>query len=177
LELVKIDRIIFTVALTVVGGFMGHTLGIPAGALLGSMVAVGAANLAGARPEMPQSYNVMAQMVLGGFLGLTITRDVMSSLKTHVVASMMVVALLCVFGVATGFIVSRLTGIELYTSLFGSAPGGMQEIVALSQAYQVDHSAVVMIQTVRRVLIVVIYPLMVAAISRLTNILYYRAGR
>jgi uncharacterized membrane protein AbrB (regulator of aidB expression) len=53
----------------------------------------------------------------------------------------------------------------------------MQEIVALSQAYQVDHSAVVMIQTVRRVLIVVIYPLMVAAISKLTNILYYRAGR
>ncbi len=177
MELVKIDRVIFTVALTIVGGFVGHTLGIPAGALLGSMVAVGAASLLGAKPEMPQSYNIIAQMVLGGFLGLTITREVMASIKTHMIASMMVVALLSIFGVATGYIVSRLTGIELYTSLFGSAPGGMQEIVALSQAYQVDHSAVVVIQTVRRILIVVIYPLMVMAMSKLTSILYYRAGR
>jgi hypothetical protein len=175
LELVKIDRVILTVALTIVGGFIGHTLGIPAGALLGSMVAVGIAGVLGAKPEMPQSYNIIAQMVLGGFLGLTITRDVLTGIKTHLLASLMVVVLLSIFGVVTGYVVSRLTGVELYTALFGSAPGGMQEIVALSQAYEVDHSAVAVIQTIRRILIVVIYPLLVMAVSKLTNVLYYRA--
>lgn len=173
----NIDRIVFTLLLAVTGGFIGHKLGIPAGALLGSMVAVGAASLAGTRPEMPESYSIIAQMLLGGCLGLTITRDVLTGIKTQLLASVMVVVLLSVFGVITGWIVSQLTGIELYTSLFGSAPGGMHEIVALSQAYEVDHSGVVMIQTVRRILIVVIYPLLVMAVSRLTNILNYRAVR
>lgn len=152
-------------------------MGIPAGALLGSMVVVGAASLAGTKTEMPESYSIIAQMLLGGCLGLTITRDVLTGIKTQLLASLMVVVLLSVFGVITGCIVSQLTGIELYTSLFGSAPGGMHEIVALSQAYEVDHSGVVMIQTVRRILIVVIYPLLVMAVSKLTNILNYRAVR
>ena len=170
MELVKIDRIIFTLAVAVVGGFIGYKLGIPAGALLGSMVAVGAASLVGAKPKMPQSYNIIAQMILGGFLGLSITRDVLTGMKTYLFASFMMVVLLSVFAAVTGFIVSRVTGIELYTSLLGSAPGGMPEIVALSQAYEVDHSGVVVMQTVRRILIVMIYPLLVVAVSRLTKI-------
>jgi membrane AbrB-like protein len=119
---------------------------------------------------MPESYNIIAQMVLGGFLGLTVSRDALADIRTHLLASLMVVVLLSIFGILTGYVVSRLTGIELYTSLFGSAPGGMHEIVALSQAYEVDHSAVAVIQTIRRILIVVIYPLLVMAVSKLTKI-------
>jgi ABC-type multidrug transport system fused ATPase/permease subunit len=91
-------------------------------------------------------------------------------IPTYLLASFMMVVLLSVFAAVTGFIVSRVTGIELYTSLLGSAPGGMPEIVALSQAYEVDHSGVVVMQTVRRILIVMIYPLLVVAVSRLTKI-------
>ncbi|HXL03621.1 MAG TPA: AbrB family transcriptional regulator [Bacillota bacterium] len=175
MELVKIDRVIITLALTVVGGSVGYKLGIPAGTLLGSMMAVGAASLLGVKTTMPESYNIIAQMILGGFLGLTITRDVLTDLKTYLVASLLVLVLLSVFGILTGCIVSKLTGLELYTSLLGSAPGGMHEIVALSQAYEVDHSAVAVIQTVRRIMIVLIYPLLVTAVSKLIRILY-RAG-
>ncbi len=72
----------------------------------------------------------------------------------------------------TGYVVSRLTGLELYTLLLGSAPGGgMHEIIALSQAYEVNHSMVAVIQTVRRILIVVVYPLLVMVVSKLTKIL------
>ncbi len=167
----KIDQIIFTLALTVVGGFIGYKLGIPAGALLGSMIAVGAASVLGAKPAMPRSFNIIAQMVLGGFLGLTITRDVLPDIKTYLFASLMVVILLSFFGIVTGYVVSRLTGLELYTLLLGSAPGGMHEIIALSQAYEVNHSMVAVIQTVRRILIVVVYPLLVMVVSKLTKIL------
>lgn len=41
--------------------------------------------------------------------------------------SLLVVVFLAVFGVLTGIIVNKLTGIDLYTSMFGSVPGGMQE--------------------------------------------------
>jgi membrane AbrB-like protein len=126
---------------------------------------------------MPESYNIIAQMILGGFLGLTITRDVLTDIKTYLLASLIVLVLISIFGILTGYVVSRLTGMELYTALFGSAPGGMHEIMALSQAYDVDHSAVVVMQTVRRILIVVVYPLFVTVVSKLTSIVNCRAVR
>lgn len=66
----------------------------------------------------------------------------------------------------TGVIVTRVTGVELFTSLFGSVPGGMQEMIILSESYDVNHPAVVVIQTVRRILIVIMYPLLVNIILK-----------
>ncbi|MGB9813728.1 MAG: AbrB family transcriptional regulator [Thermovenabulum sp.] len=155
--------------LAIVGGFIGKELRLPAGSLIGAMVFVGAANLLGAKPEIPEYFNTLAQITVGGVLGLSITRQLVSELKNYLIPSLMVVVMLAVFGVITGFVVSRVTGTDLYTSLFGSVPGGMQEMIVLSESYDVNHPAVVVIQTVRRILIVVIYPLLVYIVSRLTG--------
>ncbi|HHW01417.1 MAG TPA: AbrB family transcriptional regulator [Thermoanaerobacterales bacterium] len=160
------DKVVFTLTLALIGGFIGNELKIPAGALLGAMTFVGAANIMGAKPEMPESFNTLAQIVLGGFLGLAITKEVLAGLKNYIIPSLLVVVFLAVFGVLTGFIVNKITGIDLYTSLFGSVPGGMQEMIILSESYDVNHPAVVVIQTVRRVLIVIIYPLLVFIVSK-----------
>jgi len=162
-------KVIFTTLLALTGGFIGHHLKLPAGAMVGAMIFVGVANILGAKPQMPESFNIIAQIMIGGFLGLSITKEVVAGLKDYVVPSLLVVVLLAVFGVVTGFIVNKLTGIDLYTSVFGSVPGGMQEMVVLSQSYDVNHPAVMTIQTVRRVLIVVIYPLLVIFVSKLTG--------
>lgn len=163
------DKIILTIFLAIIGGLIGHFLKFPAGAMVGAMVLVGAANVLCTKPHLPETFNILAQIIIGGFLGLSITKEVVVSLKDYVVPSLLVVTLLAVFGVATGFIVNKLTGIDLFTALFGSVPGGMQEMVILSQSYDVNHPAVMTIQTVRRVLIVVIYPLLVTLVSKLTG--------
>lgn len=163
------NKVILTTIIAMIGGFIGHHLKIPAGAMVGAMIFVGGANILGAEPQMPESFNFVAQIVIGGVLGLSITKEVMEGLKDYVVLSLLVVGILAVFGVVTGFIVNKFTGIDLYTSLFGSVPGGMQEMVILSQSYDVNHAAVMTIQTVRRVLIVIIYPLLVALVSKMTG--------
>ncbi|NLZ51725.1 MAG: AbrB family transcriptional regulator [Thermoanaerobacteraceae bacterium] len=162
-------KVVFTIVLALIGGFIGHNLKLPAGAMVGAMIFVGVANIFGAKPQMPETFNVLAQIIIGGFLGLSITKEVLTSLKDYVVPSLLVVTLLAVFGVVTGFIVNKLTGMDLYTSIFGSVPGGMQEMIILSQSYDVNHPAVITVQTVRRVLIVVIYPLLVVFVSKLTG--------
>jgi hypothetical protein len=171
------ERIALTLALAVAGGFIGLKLKIPAGALLGSMIAVGTAGVLGVKSEMPHSFNTIAQMILGGFLGLTINKDVIEGIKSFILPSFLVVLLLAIFGVLTGYIVSKLTGIEVYTSLFGSVPGGMQEMIVLSESYDVNHPAVVVIQTVRRVLIVVIYPILITLFAKLTNSVFHLTNR
>lgn len=160
------DKTIFTLIIALIGGFIGYELKIPAGTLIGSMAFVAVANILGFEPQMPDSFDVLAQMILGGFLGLTVTREVVIELKGYALPSLLVVAILAVFGIATGIIVSKFTGIDLYTALFGSVPGGMQEMIILSKSYDVNHSAVLVIQTVRRILIVVIYPFLVYIVTQ-----------
>lgn len=162
-------KVIFTLMVALAGGFVGHYLKFPASEMVGAMVFVGTMNIFGTEPQMPESLNLVAQIVIGGFLGLGITSDVLAELKHYVIPSLLVVVILAIFGILTGFIVNILTGIDLYTSLFGSVPGGMQEMVVLSQSYNVNHAAVMTIQTVRRVLIVVIYPLLLVLVSKLTK--------
>lgn len=163
------DKIIFTIIIAFVGGGIGHALKFPAGAMVGAMVAVSVANILGADPRIPEFFNIAAQILIGGFLGLSVTKEVVAGLKDYTIPSILVVMILAVFGVVTGFIINKITGLELYTSLFGSVPGGMQEMVVLSQSYDVNHPAVMTIQTVRRVLIVVIYPLLVLFVSKITG--------
>ena len=171
------EKILITTLLAFVGGFIGHQLKFPAGAMVGAMLFVGIANILGVKTQLPESFSIIAQIMIGGLLGLSITKEVMAGLKDYVIPSLLVVVLLAIFGVVTGFIVNKLTGIELYTSLFGSVPGGMQEMVVLSQSYDVNHPAVMTIQTVRRVLIVVIYPLLVVLVSKLTGNLIQLSGK
>jgi len=163
------QKVILAFALAIIGGYIGNALKLPAGSLIGAMVFVGAANLLGADPKIPEQFNTLAQITMGGILGLSITRQVMAELKDYLISSLLVVVLLAIFGVITGLIVSWTTGTDLHTSLFGSVPGGMQEMIVLSQSYDVNHPAVVVIQTVRRILIVVIYPLLVNLVSKITE--------
>ncbi|HQA60669.1 MAG: AbrB family transcriptional regulator [Tepidanaerobacteraceae bacterium] len=162
-------KVIITIIIAVIGGVVGHYLKLPAGAMVGAMISVGAANILDVQPQLPETLNILGQIIIGAALGLSVTKEVLVGLKDYLVPSLLVVILLAVFGVVTGFIVTKLTGVDLYTSLFGSVPGGMHEMVILSQSYDVNHPAVMTIQTVRRVLIVVIYPLLVLLVSKLTG--------
>lgn len=160
------DKTLLTLILALIGGFIGNELKLPAGALLGAMVFVSTSNLMNLAPQMPSTFDILAQIVIGGYLGLSITKDTLLELKNYILPSMLVVVILAVFGVLTGILVSKLTGTDLYTALFGSVPGGMQEMIILSKSYDVNHPAVLLIQTVRRVLIVIIYPFLVHLISK-----------
>ncbi|WP_132996067.1 AbrB family transcriptional regulator [Sporanaerobacter acetigenes] len=164
------NKIITTLIIALIGGFIGNKLKIPAGALIGSMVSVGIFNLFSFKLEIPQFYRIVAHSILGGSLGLLITKDFLMDLRKYLIPSLTVVILLSLFGALTGIIVSKITKTDILTSLFGSVPGGMQEMIVLSDSYDVNHVEVVVMQTVRRILIVVLYPLLVNIIMKFINI-------
>lgn len=162
-------KITVSLIIALIGGFIGSKTKIPAGTLLGAMITIGIINLLDYSPVMPQSSRIIAQSILGGTLGLLITKDLLMELKNYLVPSLMVVVLLSIFGAIVGMIVSKVSGIDLQTSLFGSVPGGMQEMIILSESYNVNHIAIVVMQTIRRILIVVIYPWLVNIILKFIN--------
>lgn len=68
------QKIVVTTLLALIGGFIGHQLKFPAGAMVGAMLFVGVANILGTKPQLPESFNIIAQIIIGGCWALVLQR-------------------------------------------------------------------------------------------------------
>ena len=68
-------RFLITLLIGSAGGLTAYTLRIPAGALLGSMLAVGIYNCLGFKAFMPSQVRIGARILVGTLLGLSLNPD------------------------------------------------------------------------------------------------------
>jgi hypothetical protein len=156
----RVDKIAFTLLLAAVGGYVGLKLKLPAGALLGAMIAVAVANLGfGYVGQIPSNFRVAAQMVVGGMLGLSITRETVASLRTMLLPAVILVVVMIGTSLIAGWILARVTGWDLATAFFSSSPGGMTEMTLASMSFGADTATVALLQLMRMLSVVSIMPL------------------
>jgi membrane AbrB-like protein len=154
------ERIALTLLVAFVGGYVGLKLKLPAGALLGAMIAVSVANLAaGFAGEIPREFRTIAQIVVGGMLGLSITRDTVTGLRSMALPVVVLVVFMIGVSLVAGLMISRLTGWDKATAFFASSPGGMTEMILTSMSYGADTATVALLQLVRMLAIVSFMPL------------------
>ena len=67
--------IFLVLAVAVAGGLIGLRLKLPAGAMLGAMIAVAIFTVVTDLQVIPPWFKVCAQMVSGGYIGTTMTRE------------------------------------------------------------------------------------------------------
>lgn len=76
-------KVIITIIIAVIGGVVGHYLKLPAGAMVGAMISVGAANILDVQPQLPETLNILGQIIIGAALGLSVTKEVLVGLKDY----------------------------------------------------------------------------------------------
>lgn len=152
-----------TLALAALGGFAAHLLRIPLAWMIGAMVAVALAGLAGARTAAPAAFRPAALIVLGTGFGQAFTPPVLAALA----ASLPALVLAGFASVLSGALVSRVTArvgrLDTKTAFFISVPGGIVAMVVLAARAGASVPAVTLAQTLRMVLVVLAYPLAMAA--------------
>ncbi len=152
------DRLIGTLVVAAAGGLIGAKLKIPAGAMVGAMMAVGAANMIGYRGFIPPYFRTGAQIVVGGMIGLSITRETVMGLKTVAGPAFILIVSMIGFGLVAGLIISKVTGLDIVTALFSSTPGGMMEMTLMGEAAGGVGAKIALLQLARFLGIVLIMP-------------------
>jgi membrane AbrB-like protein len=123
-----------TVLLGVVGGLAGHWSGFPTGALLGALVTVGTINLvSGDRVRLPEPFGITARAMMGTVIGSLVTVGLISRIGVNLRWAVLYTALVIILGLLIGFVLYRITDMDLRTALTGTAPGGLPEMVALAE--------------------------------------------
>ncbi|GAX88432.1 AbrB family transcriptional regulator [Effusibacillus lacus] len=163
-----ITKIFLTLAIGTLGGLAGYKLKIPAGAMIGSLGAVALFNMFyGSLGKMPGSVMVGVQIVLGTALGLSITRGMVMELKTAWLPALIIAGTYLAAGIAVGFVVAKVTGWDLLTSMFSAVPGGLTDVVAAAQSVEgVKPVNIMVIHSVRLVLVLLSIPVLVKVFGK-----------
>ena len=159
------DKILYTILIAGAGGYVGIKLKIPAGALIGAMVFVAVYNIYTGQGKIPTNFKIVAQIVVGGMIGLNFTMDTIHGLKKLIIPALILVIGLTLFSICLGFVISRLTGLDLVTALFSSSPGGLTDMVLISEAYGAEIHKVALLHLIRLITVITVLPLVIKFFS------------
>lgn len=165
----KISRVndlkafILTLLIAAAGGICFWLIGINAGALIGSMVAVAAFNVFTGKAFCPTHLRTVVQIAAGAFVGQSMDRDGLAAMWALPVPLLIMVVSVLTFTLLISLVMSRLTRLDHTTCLLASAPGGLQEMALIAEDLKSDAPKVLVLQTVRLVVVIILFPTMLAA--------------
>lgn len=146
-------------------GYLGFLifgkLSVPSPAILGSIIVLGILRaLDFPLPAFPPSIFPLIQIVLGLFLGTKITRGVLKEIKSVYKPSIIIVVWTVSIIFFLGFLLTSTTDLNIHTAILSSAMGGLPEMMVLALVADTNISFVILMQTVRLLLTVIIFPLL-----------------
>lgn len=148
------DTILFLVV-AIIGGILGIKFRLPAGALLGAMLFVGLWKTLGVFQfdQVSPLLRKGAQIVLGMMIGLMFTKEILK-LPKKMLISFILLGLGGVLTAITLSVIFNLLGIFPYvTGIIASAPGGIAEMITLSESVNGNTQAVAIMHILRFIFI------------------------
>ncbi len=138
-----------TLAFAAVGGLtLGH-LGMPAGYLSGSILAVACASLAGRPMIIPLPLMRCLMVLIGVSLGAVVTPATLNGVATYPLSiATLIVAMICV-SVSGAAYLRVVHGWDMMTAYLASAPGGLSQVMGLAADIDADMRGIAIVQTVR----------------------------
>jgi hypothetical protein len=147
-----------TLAFAAAGGLTFGLLGVPAGFLSGSILAVAAAALAGRPMTMPSPLVRVLLVLIGISLGAVVTPATLNGIAAYPLSiAVLIVAMVCV-GVTGAQYLRLVHGCDSVTAYLAAAPGGLTQVMGLAAELNADMRAIAIVQTTRVVIIAVGLP-------------------
>ena len=144
-----------------VGALVGYRLPVPAGILVGTLVAVGIGGGGVALLGLPQlsvppgTYSLL-QILLGMLVGFRMTREELREGARALLPASLLAAIIISASVGAALVAVPLTSLDPVTALFAAAPGGLTEMTAVGASFGADGAAVATVQLVRVLLAVAV---------------------
>jgi membrane AbrB-like protein len=143
-------RATIVVLLGLSGWFIAARVNLPAPGILGSMILVAVATMAGVPAfDFPHWSRVLVQSIIGGYLGLKIDRATVASTRAMLIPITISTVWFVTATLLIGYALARWTTIDLYTALLASAPGGVAEMTVIAMTVGADAALVATVQVVR----------------------------
>ena len=157
----SIPLAVCTVVVATVGGALGRAAGIPAGILVGSMLIVIAMNLSYGKAYLPMPLKRLAQILSGAYIGCTLDRESILRLRYLILPAVIILAVYIPTSLLCGWLNARLNRRDLRESMLSATPGGASDMALIAADLGVESMDLMVIQVLRMVSVIIIFPQMV----------------
>lgn len=158
-------RTVVTLAIAAVGGSLFGFLGLPAGWVTGAMMAVAIAAMAGMPTEMPVPVRDVAFVVIGSFLGTSVSPELVNQLPHWPISLAALVVNVFLVQWAAEIFLRRFCRWDRQTAFFAAIPGVTSYVIALALPTRADISRIAVSQTIRVFLLVLMMPNLLSAVG------------
>lgn len=153
-----IAPVVETLLIAAVGGIGFTLVGVPAGLVSGSVLAVAIAALAGRPTRVPLWLARVCFVLIGMLLGAVVTPETLSGIATWPASvALLAVSAICTM-VATTAYLRFAHGWDPLSALLGASPGAMAQVVAIAAEFGADMRGVAIVQTMRVLVITIGLP-------------------
>lgn len=151
-------RIVAGLALCGGGGAVCAWAGAPIPWMLGSMLTMAVAQMAGADLDTVPGGRAAGMVVVGIALGLYFTAPVLHEVATYWPWFLALGFAAHAFGTASAMVLERVGRVDRATAYFGSMPGGASEMSQMAEAHGAQPDKVAIAHSVRMLAVVTLFP-------------------
>lgn len=151
-----------------VGGFLGHKLKIPAGALIGAMLTCIIFKIfVKVQWEIPKTFTFALQIFLGIMVGASFQLELLPILKKIAIPVIISCVVLIGAGLLLAIIFARLEILDMGTAYLGTSPGAMTVLATLALDEQAQPMFILCFHFIRVIFIILTAPIVFKLISSL----------
>ena len=158
-----------TILVAAIGGFIGRKLKLPAGTIIGAMIAVLLMNIFFDYANVPNPVRPYIRIMAGIYIGTRMSMQDVLNLRTILPATLMMVFGLIFLNSCVGLGISAVSDLDVKTALLASAPGGIQEMTLVADDLGADAGQVAILQTVRVIFVIAFMPALLKRAARYDN--------
>ena len=158
----RLFSVLETLAIGSGGGLLFLWAGLPGGLISGSMIAVGAAALAGRPLAVPPHVTQMVLVLLGISLGSVVSRQLVAQVSAYpLTIFLLALATFCAtFG--SSLYLQRVHGWGRTSAFLAGSPGALSQITILAVERGADLPAIAVVQTMRVIILTAALPMLLA---------------
>jgi len=155
-----------TIAIATIFGYLFSKFKVPGGMMVGSIVAISIFNIVTGEAYMPGSARVTSQIIAGAFIGASVEKSDLARLKLILKPAFTLILGMMTLNIAAGFLIYKFSYLDLMTSLMSAVPGGISNIPIISAEMGADASKVAVLQFIRLIFGIGVFPTMIAKIAK-----------
>lgn len=150
-----------TLALCAMAGYLFHRRHVPAGMLIGAVLASAVLTVGFHAAPVPDAAKNAAQIIAGAFIGCSASRDDLRQLRSFWKPVLFITVSLLLVNLAIGFLLFFAGYSDLLTCLVCAIPGGISETTLIAADFGADPSKVLLVHFCRLIVGLVVFPLVV----------------
>lgn len=151
-------RLLLTLAVASLGVAFARKLKMPVAPMVGSILAVGCLQIGTGQAYMPNTVQMLTQIINGAFIGSMIGYEDVLRLKNLIAPSVVNAAAMLAYGVLMSFAVIYFAHCSQITALFACAPGGLTDMTLIGHDLGADVGVVAVMQLSRVLFAMAVLP-------------------